>query len=70
MMCDYAELIQSLSQVDRDTTGYERQADITAYWQSLLHQKVLRYAPSWYATFLGHLWKTWQDLIMAHHKIS
>ena len=39
MMCDYAELIQSLSQVDRDTTGYERQADITAYWQSLLHQK-------------------------------
>ena len=38
-MCDYAKLVQSLPHVDRDTTGYEQQADITSYWQSLLHQK-------------------------------
>ena len=40
MMCNYAELIQNLLHIDRGTTGYERQADISAYWQSLLHQKV------------------------------
>ena len=39
MMCNYAELIQSLLQLI-ETMGYERQADISAYWQSLLHQKM------------------------------